>query len=88
MFINIFFTKFFTRSESIWYLLPMKLSEYLRKTTPAGRKTLASTAGITVAYLYQLAGGHRHPSASTARRIEEGTNGVVKRMALLYPDEA
>ncbi len=66
---------------------PMKLADYLRTLTPAERTALAfrvSEQG-SVGYLYQLAGGHRRPSAERARRLEEASGGMVTRQELL-PD--
>lgn len=50
------------------------LAEWLRKATPDERTRMATLAGTTVSYLYQLAGGHRGvPKSDLAFSIEDAT---------------
>lgn len=63
----------------------MKLSEFMAEASAERREEVAQKAETTVAYLYQLAGGHRAASALLARRIENATDGEVTR-ADLRPD--
>jgi transcriptional regulator with XRE-family HTH domain len=47
---------------------------WLRQATPEQRARMASLAGTTVGYLYQIAGGHRAvPKADLAFAIEDAT---------------
>ena len=55
----------------------MKLSKWLKDHTEEERKALATDASTSVAYLYQLAGGHRTPSFKLAVAIERATKGEV-----------
>jgi len=54
--------------------MSQKLKDFLRATPPETRVQVAATAGTTVAYLYQLAGGHRtNPGVDIALGIERAT---------------
>ncbi|SEG15538.1 helix-turn-helix domain-containing protein [Marinobacterium lutimaris] len=65
----------------------MKLSKWLKDHTAEERKALATAAGTTVAYLYQLAGGHRTPSYKLANAIERKTNGEVPANSYFEDEE-
>ena len=75
----------------------MMLKEFLRAASKRERAEVAAVCRDSVAYLYQLAGGHRYASALLAVRIEErtrrvaaGTNGrlrVVPRASLVRHPE-
>jgi DNA-binding transcriptional regulator YdaS (Cro superfamily) len=49
----------------------MKLREYLKTLTPEQRMDYATRCGTTDAYLFQLAGEHRQPSAQLSRKLAE-----------------
>lgn len=53
----------------------MTVKEFLQKThfDKAERTRVVRLAGTTVAYLYQLAGGHRTAGAKLAQRLEAAT---------------
>lgn len=46
------------------------------------RNRVAEAAGTTDAYLFQIAGKHRKPSARLARDLEKATNGLLTRVEL------
>ncbi|ODJ87818.1 hypothetical protein CODIS_19260 [Candidatus Thiodiazotropha endolucinida] len=48
----------------------MKLRTFLKYATKRERAELATVCNDSVAYLYQLAGKHRHASPQMATRIE------------------
>lgn len=53
------------------------LSKFLRLATEEERVALATHAGTTIGYLYQLAGGHRvNPATSISVGIENGTRAL------------
>lgn len=69
----------------------MDIKTYLRSTNPDERNRVAREAGTTVAYLYQIAGGHRTPGPKMALAIERATSGQVTRSELrpdLWEDAA
>lgn len=47
----------------------MDVRELLHKTTPAEREAIAKRARTTVAYLYQIAGGHKRPGVALVDRL-------------------
>jgi hypothetical protein len=55
----------------------MDLRHFLQAATKRERVQLASVCNDSVAYLYQLAGHHRHASPQMATRIEQ----VSRQMA-------
>lgn len=55
----------------------MKLKDYIKSITPEQREAFAAMSGTSVGYLYLLAGGHRTPRMSLARRLQEASNGNV-----------
>lgn len=59
----------------------------MKSASPEGRERIAKEAETSVAYLYQIAGGHSRPSPEMAKAIDIATSGVVPRMELLYPEE-
>lgn len=68
----------------------MFLDHYMRITTRRERERLARDCGTTVAYLYQLAGGHRRASAALALKLERASAGVICRCDLrpdLFPPQ-
>ena len=56
----------------------MNLKTYLKSLDAKGKDKLAADLGTTVAYLYQLAGGHRNAGAQILFRIKAATKGKVK----------
>lgn len=55
----------------------MDLREWLHAATGEEREEMARAASTSVAYLYQLAGGHRRASANMAIAIETATQASV-----------
>ena len=53
--------------------------EFLREADKRERAEVAVVCNDSVAYLYQVAGGHRHASAYMAMRLEEATRRVAER---------
>lgn len=60
----------------------MNLKDFLRTLAPDEREAFAEAANTSVAYLYQLAGGHRDASAKMAVKIEKASQGAVTRREL------
>ena len=63
----------------------MDMKTFLKKKSRQQREAIADEAGTTVAYLWQIAGGHSKPGAILCRKIEAATKGKVK-VAELRPD--
>lgn len=57
----------------------MKLRTFLKNATKRERAELATVCNDSVAYLYQLAGKHRHASPQMATRIEQISQRVADR---------
>lgn len=55
----------------------MTLADWLRQATPDQREACARQAATSVNRLYQLAGGHRQPSARACHDIAAGTGYAV-----------
>jgi len=65
----------------------MKLDEFLKTADQDERSRVADEAGTSVAYLYQIAGGHRKPSTDLAKKIAAATKPPYKvGKADLLPD--
>lgn len=62
-----------------------QLREWLHGSTEAERERLAKDAGTSVAYLWQLAGGHRKASIELASRLQGASAGALT-IAGLRPD--
>ena len=64
------------------------LKKWMTLATPAEQRTLASSVGTSAAYLHQLAGEFRQPSAGMARLIEQGTERFAQstqgRLPVVY----
>lgn len=45
------------------------MKNYLKQAAPCDRKTLADTAGTSVAYLYLIGGGHRRAGPELCKRL-------------------
>ena len=57
----------------------MQMSDFLRAADKYERADVAAVCNDSVAYLYQVAGGHRYASAYMAKRLEEATRRVAER---------
>ena len=65
----------------------MTLDEFLKEADADERTRVADAAGTSVAYLYQIAGGHRRPSTDLAKKISAATRSPHKvSKAELLPD--
>jgi transcriptional regulator with XRE-family HTH domain len=62
----------------------MELKEYL-KQEQIKLKALCEANDLSYGYLRHIANKRRIPSPEMALRIEQATEGNVKRMELLYP---
>lgn len=62
-----------------------QLREWLRGASDAERERVAKAAATSVAYLWQLAGGHRKPSIELASRLQVASSGTLT-LAGLRPD--
>ncbi|WP_325435601.1 hypothetical protein [Pseudomonas nitroreducens] len=54
-----------------------QIKEWLTSASEEERKRVAGAAATSVAYLYQLAGGHRLASLGLANRLCEATGGLL-----------
>lgn len=61
----------------------MRLKDYLKGKD---RDEFAKLIGTTKNYVNLLVCGSRRPSPELAAKIEQATNGAVKRLELLYPE--
>lgn len=62
-----------------------QMQEWLKKATTPERDRVAAEAGTSVAYLYQIAGGHRNPSLELSKKLQAATSGELT-IAGLRPD--
>lgn len=62
-----------------------QLREWLHGATDAERERVATAAGTSVAYLWQLAGGHRKASIELASRLQSASDGALT-VSGLRPD--
>ena len=56
----------------------MDMKNYLKSSSIEDRQKLAEESGTTVAYFWQIAGGHRKPGAMMCRVIEKKSKGKIK----------
>lgn len=61
----------------------MDMKTFLQSVDAAERKRVATQAGTSVNYLYQIAGGHRDPSRKMAIRLSEASNGALTVVELM-----
>lgn len=54
-----------------------QLQTWLSKTPQDQREMVAEKAETTVAYLWQLSGGHRKASLEMAKRLQVATDGAL-----------
>ncbi len=57
----------------------MNLRHFLQTATKRERAQLATVCNGSVAYLYQLAGQHRHASPHMATRVEQVSRQIAAR---------
>lgn len=57
--------------------MSIQIKEWLRLATDEERERVAREAHTSVAYLYQLAGGHRRASLELADRLRTATAGAL-----------
>ena len=60
----------------------MDIKTFVSSTKKLERERIAALAKTTDAYFQQLAGGHRLPSISLCKRLEDATEGVLSRKSL------
>lgn len=60
----------------------MDMRTFLKTTSKTERERVAKEVETTVAYLFQLAGGHRKPSVKLAMRLEKASGGLLSRRDL------
>jgi len=63
----------------------MTLNEYFKEEPKGAILEMAQYLGVTATWLSLLIHGHRRPSPELAVKIEEATQGLVKR-DVLRPD--
>lgn len=57
--------------------MSQQLRDWLGQTPNPKRQEVADTAGTSVAYLWQLAGGHRKASLEMAKRLQDASAGAL-----------
>lgn len=55
----------------------MKFSEYFKPLPPEKKKRMEKTLGVSLGYLYRLAGEFSSPSLDLAKKIERHSKGAV-----------
>jgi len=60
----------------------MNIHDWMSRATKIERQRLADSAETSVAYLWQLSGGHRRPSSSLAEKLENGSREVTPDMII------
>jgi hypothetical protein len=55
----------------------MRFPDYFKPLPADDKKALASRLGVTLGYLYRLAGGFSSPSLKLTKQIQSATNGAV-----------
>lgn len=66
----------------------MDMKTFLKSIKEAEREAIAKAAHTSVAYLWQIAGGHRTPSRALAERLEEVSGGRLCKVELVFPEIA
>lgn len=54
-----------------------EMQAWLASATPEERKRVADASGISVGYLWLIAGGHRKPSEEVATNLHKATAGKI-----------
>lgn len=57
--------------------MSQQLRDWLGQTNDPERQAMASRADTSVAYLWQLAGGHRKASLEMAKRLQDASGGQL-----------
>jgi transcriptional regulator with XRE-family HTH domain len=57
------------------------MQRWLAKARNEERQRVADEAGISVGYLWLIAGGHRKPSEDVAARLHKATSGEVSALS-------
>lgn len=57
--------------------MSQQLRDWLAKASTEQRETLAKEARTSVAYLWQLAGGHRKASLKLAKALQDASSGAL-----------
>jgi hypothetical protein len=65
-------------------VLRMDMKTYLREATPDQRTALAEQVGSSVAYFYQIAGGHKKAGAALCRALSDAEPRLT--LSELRPD--
>lgn len=60
------------------------MKTFLQQSTPEQREALAQEVKSSVAYFYQIAGGHKQPSTKLSRAIAEADPRIT--LSELRPD--
>lgn len=53
------------------------MQAWLTNASPGERQRVADASGISVGYLWLIAGGHRKPSEDVAASLHKATSGTV-----------
>lgn len=64
----------------------MHLKDFLKKSSAIEKKELAEKAGISYAYLYQLASGYRGVTKKMAIKLEQASGGKISRVEACFPE--
>lgn len=62
-----------------------QMQVWLKKATALERDRVATAAGTSVGYLYQIGGGHRKPSLELSKKLQAAAGGELT-MSGLRPD--
>lgn len=62
----------------------MDMKTYLKQAAPEARETLATKVGSSVAYFYQIAGGHKKPGPQLCKALVDAE--PLLTLAELRPD--
>ncbi|NVZ22662.1 transcriptional regulator [Pseudomonas costantinii] len=62
-----------------------QMHEWLKTAATSERNRVATLAGTSVGYLYQIAGGHRRASLELSKKLQIATGGDLS-MSGLRPD--
>ncbi len=57
--------------------MSQQLRDWLAKASTEERESLAKEARTSVAYLWQLAGGHRRASLKLAKKLQDASGGKL-----------
>ncbi|MCK9802118.1 hypothetical protein M1B34_31775 [Pseudomonas sp. MAFF 302030] len=57
------------------------MQSWLARASHAERQRVADESGISIGYLWLIAGGHRKPSERVAEKIHRATSGQVSALS-------